>query len=510
MGRAYPEYTKYQSISKTPFISRVRGMSGGDETDFKYEHFPVVCPTCQGSKFISEEDTGMVTFVPVKDERLKPAWTKLKVAMMVLFLTTAGGICAYFLYPRSVEFHVSAHTILKFSFQEGSTPWMEYSFDVSVKNNNFFGVTVKDIKMNLLFMKQSIVNMSVPDIHVGLRSQIKTIIIMNATYDDRIAQRYLRKQCYTERDYVGQLMQTSGELDYWVHSEHIESRDDYFYTDCGSLVFPAIVKTTLPPPTTTTTTTLPPTTTTSTVPTTVSSSTVTQGPITTSSVLTTKKLTSTVQTTKQTSTTTSSTTTTTLSTTTLQPTTRPTHSKMTGHIITMETAPTNPTTQTITATTAQKPSTTQTTKPTTGFFTTATATKITGHIITMESTTTPSKVTTEKTITVNPVVNTTTKTTSNPTSPSTTVVHDTMDNVTTSIELPSNKTVFSSIPAKTLPKVRTNSTQKTPETPEMPKTPLTPEASKTQVTPDTPIAHHTRKHITGHIIKMDKGNKRND
>jgi len=481
-------------------------MSGGDETDFKYEHFPVVCPTCQGSKFISEEDTGMVTFVPVKDERLKPAWTKLKVAMMVLFLTTAGGICAYFLYPRSVEFHVSAHTILKFSFQEGSTPWMEYSFDVSVKNNNFFGVTVKDIKMNLLFMKQSIVNMSVPDIHVGLRSQIKTIIIMNATYDDRIAQRYLRKQCYTERDYVGQLMQTSGELDYWVHSEHIESRDDYFYTDCGSLVFPAIVKTTLPPPTTTTTTTLPPTTTTSTVPTTVSSSTVTQGPITTSSVLTTKKLISTVQTTKQTSTTISSTTTTTLSTTTLQPTTRPTHSKITGHIITMETASPNPTTQTTAATTAQKPSTTQTTKPTTVFFTTATATatatKITGHIITMESTTTPSKVTTKKPITDNPVVNTTPKTISNPTSPNATVAHDTMDNATTSTELPSNKTVFSSIPAKT-PKVRTNSTQKTeaPKTPEVPRTPVTPETS---------IAHHMRKHITGHIIKMDKGNKRND
>ena len=50
---------------------------------------------------------------------------------------------------------------------------------------------------------------------------------------------------------------TSGELDYWVHSEHIESRDDYFYTDCGSLIFPLVVKTTLKPTTATTSTPTP-------------------------------------------------------------------------------------------------------------------------------------------------------------------------------------------------------------------------------------------------------------
>jgi len=258
MGGQHPDYTKYQSISKNP-RKMVKCKNNGNNA-FEYEHFPVVCPTCEGKGEICEDSNSMVTFVPVKDERFKPAWTKMKITMMVLLMITICGLSTYFLYPRTVEFHVSAHNILDFNF-ESKTPWMEYTFDVSIKNNNFFSVTIKDISMNLLFMKQTISKLSAGTIKVGMRSEKKTIIKMNATYEDDTSSWYLKKQCYQERDYVGQLMQTSGELDYWVHSEHIESRDDYFYTDCGSLVFPLVVKTTLAP--TTTTTTVVPTNTTS-------------------------------------------------------------------------------------------------------------------------------------------------------------------------------------------------------------------------------------------------------
>lgn len=274
MGRWHPEFTKYQAIAKSPTMKRENSLT---ESDFEYEHFPVVCPTCEGKGEICEDSHGLVTFVPVKDKRLKPAWTKLKVALLILVLVGTGGLSTYFLCPRTVEFHVSAHDILNFNFKTDK-PWLTYNFDVSIKNKNFFSVAVRDITMNLLFMKQSICKLEIGSIHVGMRGEVKTVITMNATYDDDVSKKYLRKQCYIERDYVGQLMQTSGELDYWVHSEHIESRDDYFYTDCGSLVFPLVVKTTLPPSTTTmptittttttlnTTATLPTTTTVNTTP----------------------------------------------------------------------------------------------------------------------------------------------------------------------------------------------------------------------------------------------------
>ena len=51
---------------------------------------------------------------------------KLKVVLLILFLAAAGGMTSYFLYPRSVDFHVSAHNILNFNF-EGDIPWMQYS-----------------------------------------------------------------------------------------------------------------------------------------------------------------------------------------------------------------------------------------------------------------------------------------------------------------------------------------------------------------------------------------------
>ena len=45
-----------------------------------------------------------------------------------------------------------------------------------MKNNNFFSVTVTDIQMNLIFMKQSIAKQSTTNINVGLRSEIKVIM----------------------------------------------------------------------------------------------------------------------------------------------------------------------------------------------------------------------------------------------------------------------------------------------------------------------------------------------
>ena len=49
---------------------------------------------------------------------------------------------------------------------------------------------------------------------------------------------YLKKECFEKKYFVGQGVTASSELSYWIHDEHIESMDDYFYIDCSKLVFP--------------------------------------------------------------------------------------------------------------------------------------------------------------------------------------------------------------------------------------------------------------------------------
>lgn len=49
------------------------------------------------------------------------------------------------------------------------------------------------------------------------------------------------------------MIRSSGELSYWMYNEHLTGKQDYFYADCGSLVFPGDLTT--KPYTTTTVTT---------------------------------------------------------------------------------------------------------------------------------------------------------------------------------------------------------------------------------------------------------------
>jgi len=236
-------------------VGLVRQMSnpascGDDRYSDGYTYFPVVCPTCKGCGEIDEDvGSGMVTFVPVKDARLRPAWTKVKVVCMILFILSTGCVATYFLYPREVTIFVSAHEVTNFDFNR-QFPWIQYSFTVNVKNQNFFDIKINAIVMQLLYA-QIIVGRQTIDkpISVGMRSIGNHLVQMNITYDAANSGKYITKQCFRSRDYIPQLMVSSAELSYWMHSQHIESKDDYFYIDCDSMVFP------LPTTTTTTTTT---------------------------------------------------------------------------------------------------------------------------------------------------------------------------------------------------------------------------------------------------------------
>ena len=60
MGPRGADFTKYQSINKNPpprqrVTSVMSGSSSEYGSGFEYEHFPVVCPTCQGLGKICDE-----------------------------------------------------------------------------------------------------------------------------------------------------------------------------------------------------------------------------------------------------------------------------------------------------------------------------------------------------------------------------------------------------------------------------------------------------------------------
>lgn len=206
--------------------------------DFTYEHFPVVCPTCEGTGTIEEDAGHMVTFVPVKDERLRPAWTKVKIAALVVVIMVIGGCTTYFLYPRTVNIQINAHEIKDYDFDSPS-PWIEYSFVMNVSNPNFFPITLKGLTMQMLYVEVIVSNRRFKDdYHVGMRTIKEDTVTMRASYDSKSVGRYIKKECYKNRNYVPQLMVSYAELSYWMHTQHIQSKDDYFFTDCDSMIFP--------------------------------------------------------------------------------------------------------------------------------------------------------------------------------------------------------------------------------------------------------------------------------
>lgn len=258
------EFTQYQSIKSESHKrnhhhhhnhKRTR-VNMSAEDDFTYEHFPVVCPTCEGTGSIEEDAGHMVTFVPVKDERLRPAWTKVKIVALIVVIMVIGGCTTYFLYPRTVTIQLNAHEISGFDFHTKS-PWIEYSFVMNVSNQNFFPITLRKFTMQMLYVTVIVSNQTfTEDYKVGMRTIKEDIVKMNASYDAKNdVAKYIRKECYINRNYVPQLMVSFAELSYWMHSEHIQSKDDYFFTDCDEMIFPYPVHST-----TTTTPTKAPTT----------------------------------------------------------------------------------------------------------------------------------------------------------------------------------------------------------------------------------------------------------
>lgn len=218
--------TKYEKIEES-----------AHDSGFTYEHFPVVCPTCEGTGEIYEDNNGMVTFVPVKDKRLKPARTKLKATVLVLIILAAAGVSTFFLYPRDVNISVSASEVAHFNFK-CKYPWISYIFAVTINNKNFFSVQVTDLHMQLLYREMRVGNQSFQQhIHVSPREVKKTMVVLNVTYAAETS-KYIRRECYKERYYVPQLMVSSAEMKSWMHSEHIVSKNDYFYMNCASMIFP--------------------------------------------------------------------------------------------------------------------------------------------------------------------------------------------------------------------------------------------------------------------------------
>lgn len=177
--------SQYQAIKKTSRHS------------YTYEHFPVVCPTCEGKGEIDGNgESGMVTFVPVKDERLRPAWLKLKIGILVFILFAGSGLATYFLYPREVIVSLHSHKVMLFNFEE-LYPWMDYTFTIQVKNDNFFDVGVSKLAMQLSYMLIIVYNQSVPQtIHVPLRSSIEQPVRMKVTYNTSGSGKFLKKTVF--------------------------------------------------------------------------------------------------------------------------------------------------------------------------------------------------------------------------------------------------------------------------------------------------------------------------
>ncbi|XP_065665025.1 transmembrane protein 106B isoform X2 [Hydra vulgaris] len=210
--------------------------------NFKYEHFPIVCPTCEGTgKRYPDMSKEMVTFIPVKDKRLRPAYIKLKIFLLTFFLISIGGTTIYFIYPRDIKFCINDLPDLKnFTFTSSNSS-MIYKAFIFFKNNNYYSVHIYNGTVQLSYNEFVVAVATIPPMVVGLRKEVNMPVNLEAVYDED-AGKHINKVCYNNRSFFGQDIQMSAAYSSWIHSDHISGENFYFYVDCSYLIFPMPTK----------------------------------------------------------------------------------------------------------------------------------------------------------------------------------------------------------------------------------------------------------------------------
>ncbi|XP_028394098.1 transmembrane protein 106B-like [Dendronephthya gigantea] len=146
----------------------------------------LTCPTCKGTGTIYADDSSLVALIPVKDERLKPKRTKLKIAIAVCLTILICGVTIFFLFPRSPTLRLQSVVGYNSSFPTSGDAYILLKNHYVVDNKNFVYVDLTSISLSVSFQKLQVAGPN--PIHkfetksVDMRSSTDFDVYVNTTY----------------------------------------------------------------------------------------------------------------------------------------------------------------------------------------------------------------------------------------------------------------------------------------------------------------------------------------
>lgn len=226
---------------------QVAGGGNGDSTNNRHitsvlgdknlltDRDTVPCPTCRGAGTIHADDSSLVALIPVKDERLKPKRTKLKIAIAIILTLLICGVTLYFLFPRSPTIRLVSITQYNASIPDTGDAYILFKNHYAVKNENFVSVDLTSISLTVTHQK---VQVAGPDPFykfrtktVDLRSSTNFDVYINTTFSSQNRDRHFLKYICMYGGILGFDISTELHASFLFHTETISVTDNT-YVQC--------------------------------------------------------------------------------------------------------------------------------------------------------------------------------------------------------------------------------------------------------------------------------------
>ena len=202
------------------------------QNDFDDTDNTIPCPTCRGTGTIHADDSSLVALIPVKDERLRPKRTKLKIIVAIFLTLLICGVTLFFLFPRTPTLKLVSVTQHNASFPVSGYAYIIIKNRYAVKNRNFVSVDLTSISLTVEYGS---VQVAGPD--PVYEFQTKTVDIRSSTNFDVYIKTMYSQDMSEEEDlkflckYNALLefdISTELQADFLFHTEKLSSNDQAY------------------------------------------------------------------------------------------------------------------------------------------------------------------------------------------------------------------------------------------------------------------------------------------
>lgn len=201
----------------------------------------VPCPTCMGRGNIPKEQEGeLIALIPVKDKRLRPRRTWLKVGAAVVLCLIIAGLLFFFLSQRDVTIDSDIEILLANNLtidMKKQYVYFDVKYDFNITNDNYFPITLTLASTSVEFNVKVINSTEIPfNLNVPMRSQKTFQVTIGITFDKDNGLGEMAERCSMSSPFFTQsvmVFQTTATYNSLAHREQ-STVTMYPLVDCGN------------------------------------------------------------------------------------------------------------------------------------------------------------------------------------------------------------------------------------------------------------------------------------